>query len=98
MEHVAQGLEKVVAGNVRRAPAGRGPVLAWPIVCGHAVAQRTRALQFHDGVLQVEVPDKGWRTELQALAPQYVAAINRYVGHGVKRIDFVIAGPAAASR
>ncbi len=42
----------------------RGPVrvLAWPIACGQAVAARTSALDFDDGILRVEVPDAGWRS------------------------------------
>ena len=40
----------------------------------------------------MEVPDAGWRAELQALAPQYLAVINRYVAESVKRIEFVVAG------
>ena len=43
----------------------------------------------------MEVPDAGWRTELQALAPQYLAVINRYVAESVRRIEFVIADKAA---
>jgi predicted nucleic acid-binding Zn ribbon protein len=54
------------------------------------VAERTRVLGFADGILRVEVADAGWRRELQSLAPQYVAAINRYVGDGVRRIEFVV--------
>jgi predicted nucleic acid-binding Zn ribbon protein len=91
LEHVASGLEKIVASSLRRVPAADAPLLAWPVVCGHAVAERTRAVQFLGGVLQVEVPDKGWRTELRALAPRYLAAIHRYVAAGVERIDFVLA-------
>jgi len=90
MLHVATGLEKIVASSLRRAPAGQGPVLAWPLACGQAVAARTKALDFADGVLRVEVPDAGWRTELQALAPQYLAVINRYVAESVKRVEFVV--------
>jgi hypothetical protein len=48
-------------------------------------------LDFADGILRVEVSDKGWKAELQALAPQYLAVINRYVGESVKRIEFVVA-------
>jgi len=65
-------------------------VLAWALACGHAVAMRTRALDFSQGILRVEVPDWGWRAELQALAPQYLAVINRYVAESVKRIEFVV--------
>src|SRR5579864_3941943 len=85
------GLEKVVARSLRKAPAGEGPLLAWPLACGSAVAARTRAVEFHDGVIQVEVPDAGWRRELQALAPRYVAQINHYVADVVRRVEFVIA-------
>ena len=91
MEHVAFGLEKIVASGLRRAPAREGPVLAWPLACGQGVAARTKALDFGEGVLRVEVPDAGWQAELQSLAPQYLAVINRYVAEGVKRIDFVVA-------
>jgi len=90
MEHVAFGLEKIVASGLRRAPAREGPVLAWPLACGQGVAARTKALDFGEGVLRVEVPDAGWRAELQSLAPQYLAVINRYVAEGVKRIEFVV--------
>jgi hypothetical protein len=60
------------------------------------VAVRTRALDFVAGILRVEVPDWGWRAELQALAPQYLAVINRYVAESVKRIEFVVVDRAAS--
>ncbi len=90
MEQVGAGLEKIVTGSLRRAPVGQGPLLAWALACGQAVAARTRAVDFGQGILRVEVPDPGWRAELQALAPQYLAVINRYVTESVKRIEFVI--------
>lgn len=90
MEQVGAGLEKIVAGSLRRSPAGQGPLLAWALACGQAVAVRTRAVDFAQGILRVEVPDAGWKAELQALAPQYLALINRYVAESVKRIEFVI--------
>ena len=90
MEQAASGLEKIVTESIRRSPAQDAPTLAWPMVCGSAVADRTRALEFTDGILRVEVADKGWRAELQALAPQYLAVLNRYVGNRVQRIEFVI--------
>ena len=80
--------------TLRRVPANDAPLLAWPLACGHAVGERTRAMDFSDGILRVEVPDASWRAELKALAPQYVAVINRYVRESVKRIEFVIAGKA----
>ena len=92
MHPVGNDLEKIVARSLRQAPAGVGPVLAWPLACGGAVAGRTRALAFADGVLRVEVVNRGWQVELQALAPRYVAALNRYVAERVARVEFVV-GP-----
>jgi hypothetical protein len=90
-EHVRAGLEKVIGSSLRHISPGERPVLAWPLACGSKVAARTRALEFAGGVLRVEVPDAGWRAELQALAPQYLAAINRYTTEAVKRVEFVVA-------
>jgi Dna[CI] antecedent, DciA len=90
MEQIGAGLEKVVTRSLRCAPAGEGPLLAWPLACGAKVAERTHALDFGAGILRVEVPDAGWRAELRALAPQYLAAINRYVNESVRHIEFVI--------
>jgi Dna[CI] antecedent, DciA len=92
MEPAGPGLEKIVAGSVRRAPAGQGPVFAWPIACGPAVSARTFALDFQQGILRVRVQDVGWRKELQALSAQYLAVINRYSSESVRRIEFVV-GP-----
>ena len=91
MEQAGSGLEKIVAQSLRLAPPGDAPLMAWAVVCGSAVAERTRALSFAAGVLCVEVADAGWRKELQSLAPRYVAAINKYVPENVARIEFVIA-------
>src|SRR5579859_1814638 len=96
MEQAGSGLEKIVSQSLRQAPPDKAPLMAWPLVCGSAVAERTRALSFEGGVLRVEVADSGWKTELQRLAPQYVATINRYTTQTVQRIEFVLAHPGAA--
>jgi len=92
MERAGKGLEKLVAASVRRAPPGLGPILAWPLACGRKVASRTAALDFADGILRVQVPDAGWRAELQSLAPQYLAVMNRYSHESIRRIEFVVSG------
>ncbi len=90
MDRAAAGLEKLVSAALHRAPAADSPLLAWPVACGSAVADRTRALSFAEGTLRVEVADAGWQRELTALAPRYLAAINRYSSTAVRRIDFVV--------
>jgi len=91
MEQVGSTLEKIVARSLRQAPPAEAPLMAWPVVCGSSVAERTQALSFADGILSVAVADPGWKRELQALAPRYLAAINRYTGQAVLRIEFVVA-------
>ena len=96
MERIAPALERVVLNSLHQASASDAPLLAWPLACGSAVADRTRALEFSKGVLRVEVPDAGWRAELQHLAPRYVAIINRYKVGTVDSIHFVIRKDAVA--
>jgi len=57
LQQAGSHLEKIVAQSLRQAPPGEAPLMAWPVVCGSAVAERTRALTFLDGVLRVAVPD-----------------------------------------
>ena len=90
MDRAAGHLESIVAKALHRAPAEESPLLAWPVACGSAVAERTRAVSFAAGVLRVEVANAGWRRELAALAPRYVATINRYSASAVQRIEFVV--------
>jgi hypothetical protein len=90
MEQAGAGLEKVVLDLLRRAPQGEGPILAWPLVCGSKVAERTRALDFVGAILRVEVADAAWKREMQSLAPRYLATLNRYARQKVEKIEFVI--------
>jgi hypothetical protein len=90
LEQAGAGLEKILAGWLRRAPRNEAPLLAWPLVCGSAVAERTRALHFANSILSIEVPDSGWKREMQDLAPRYIAAMSRYAPQKVERIEFVI--------
>lgn len=90
MERAAGRLETIVANSLHRTPAEESPLLAWPVACGSAVAERTRALGFSNGVLRVEVADAAWQRELAALAPRYLATINRYSAATVRRIEFVV--------
>jgi predicted nucleic acid-binding Zn ribbon protein len=91
-------LEKIVAEQLRRAPEKERPLLAWGVVCGKTVAEKTNANAFSDGELQVIVPDRGWQKELASFLPQYIAGINRLVGKDVvQRITFVPADSKKSS-
>jgi len=90
LNRASAGLENIIVRALHRAPVDESPLLAWPVACGSAVAERTRALSFADGVLRVEVADAGWRRELANLAPRYLALVNKYSAIAVKRIEFVV--------
>ncbi len=90
MEQGGSDLDRIVAQSLRQAPPAQAPLLAWPVVCGSAVAERTRALSFSDGVLTIAVGNAEWKSELQGLAPRYLALINRYTVEPVRRIDFIV--------
>jgi predicted nucleic acid-binding Zn ribbon protein len=96
MQHAGADLQKILARSLGRMPSTEAPVLAWPLVCGTAVADKTEAVDFADGVLCVRVPDASWRTQLLGLAPQYLAAVNQFVNHTVRRIAFVLPHEVAA--
>lgn len=90
MERASARLDRTLNQVLRRVPARESTLLAWPVACGSAVADRTRAIRFENGVLSVEVPDHGWRRELCALAGQFLAAINRLSIERVQRIEFFV--------
>jgi len=63
--------------------------MAWPVVCGRDVANRTRALVFAEGRLTVEVPDAVWRAQLAAFTPRYLSGLAELIGPVVREIRFV---------
>jgi predicted nucleic acid-binding Zn ribbon protein len=97
MQQARGTLRKIFAEKVC-GPAGEdAPLLAWPVVCGATVAEKTRALSFVDGVLIVAVPDTAWRKQLQGMYQQYLAGLNQLAGKRVVSISFVVAPQASRS-
>jgi predicted nucleic acid-binding Zn ribbon protein len=91
MQHARATLRQIFAEKVCVPSAAEAPLLAWPVVCGAAVAQKTRALSFVDGVLLVAVPDIAWRAQLQSMYQQYLSGLHQVAGKQVKSISFVVA-------
>ena len=73
MQKARSTLVKLVAEQLRMAPANTQPLLAWPIVCGPRVAEKTQPIEFANGELRVLVPDRTWQSQLGGLAAQYLA-------------------------
>ena len=94
MQHARGTLRKIFADKVCAQAGDDAPLLAWPVVCGAAVAEKTKALNFVDGVLVVAVPDAAWRNQLQGMYQQYLAGLNQLAGKQVQNISFVVAPQA----
>ncbi len=103
MERAQSGLQNVMRSLLAQMPATDAILQAWPIVCGPAVAERTEALSFADGVLRVRVLDREWLANLRELARTYLGGLREHcgAGAGVQRIEFVLpegdAGSGAAA-
>ena len=91
MEHIRQALQQLVVDAVRRAPAENVPLLAWPLACGSAVSEKTRALSFANGELLVQVPDAAWRVQMLNLTGEYLQQLREITGGRVERLRFVLA-------
>ena len=92
MEHARGALQKIMTDALRHAAPDDAATLAGPLVCGAAVAAKTRACGVTGGVLAVEVHDAAWKSQLADLAPRYLAALQQLAPGQVKRIEFLIAG------
>lgn len=96
MERAVTGLKKIVLDAIKESRNVDAPLLAWPIIVGRAIATQTKALDFSDGVLRVQVPDKNWRAQLTPFVPQYIAAYQQVAK--VEAIEFVVAGERAREK
>jgi predicted nucleic acid-binding Zn ribbon protein len=94
MRHASSTLKKIFADTLRRDAGDDAPLLAWPLVCGSKVAEKTSAIAYADGVLTVEVPDATWQQQLHSLNPQYLAALKQISAQPVNAIKFVVRNQA----
>lgn len=90
MQSARQDLQSLAAHILKNSDPAEAVVLAWPLVCGTAVAERVRAIAFENETLRVAVPDKGWQAQLEAFSAQYLHRLSRLAGAPVKRIRYEI--------
>jgi hypothetical protein len=62
---------------------------AWPEIAGEMLRDRTTALEYADRRLVIEVADATWKKNLEYLAPQMLAKLNRSLDRAkVDLLDF----------
>ncbi len=88
MQSTRNDVNSLAARVFKGAPAEEAVVLAWPLACGSAVAERTEAFSYQNGILRIRVPDRGWQSQLEDFSPQYKAKILSLTGVTVERIRY----------
>ena len=100
MQSARQDLHSLAARVLKGTNPEEAVMLAWPLACGSAVAERTQAVSFENGTLRVMVPDRGWQSQLQAFSAQYAQLLSRLTGTAVTHIRYerAAASPERHSR
>ena len=89
MEDISSGLQQIKASLLRGCDPKDAPAIAWPMVCGSRVAEKTQVSAFENASLTIVVPDKGWRSELADLAPRYLVALNKISPVKIEKLVFL---------
>ncbi len=62
--------------------------VAWPVVCGKAMAEHGVLTGFAEGVLEVEADGEAWRRQFLAIEGQIAAELSRIAGVKVTGIHW----------
>jgi hypothetical protein len=95
MERVSNTLQRIMVDALKQLPAQQLAQAAWDFAAGRAVAEKTRVLTCETQTLVIEVPDANWRTQLYAMAPQFLARLSPFMR--IERIEFKLAYPPASA-
>lgn len=61
---------------------------AWPVACGKQLAARGRIVSYEDGVIQVEVSDPAWLSQMNSMRSVLEHELARIAGVRVSAIHF----------
>jgi hypothetical protein len=62
--------------------------VAWPVVCGRAMAERGVVVGYVDGVVRVQVEDGAWLRQWMSISVQLAGEMARIAGVRVSEIHF----------
>src|SRR2546430_1680556 len=91
MERPRAQLQKVARDILGKLSPDEAVIAAWPLICGSSVAQRTEAIAFAEGKLEVRVPDLTWRNQLEQFTPHYLNAYAQLLGPKMTSIQYIVA-------
>jgi len=92
-------IAEILAPALRRAARRGSPMgwlaAAWPAIVGAQLGERTRPQRLADGVLEVSVKGKDWRTQLETVATEFASRVNKaWGGSLVRQVQFAVARPS----
>ena len=75
--------------GLERGMVGCRAIETWAEIVGPRIARRTRAVGFHEGVLQVEVEGSAWAYELEFLKRRFLKELQKRLGAHVREVRFM---------
>lgn len=86
------GMREFLSGNLARGlqamPAVDRLTVAWPVVCGTAMARHGRITDYAEGFVHIAVSDAGWMRQMRAMQNRIAAELGRIAGVPVAGIHF----------
>lgn len=90
-----QAMRDVLRTSLAKSLAGLSPLdrlsAAWPVVAGHAIAERSSVVALEGGVVTVAAEGKAWHRQLNIMAGQLQADLQRVSRVPLTDILFVVA-------
>jgi len=87
-----EGMRDLLKGSLGRSLGALSDedrlAVAWPVVCGKAMAGRGTVVGYADGVVWVQVDDGAWLRQLISMRRQLAGEMARIAGVRVSEIHF----------
>lgn len=83
-------LKTSLGRSLQALPAEDRLAVAWPVVCGRAMAEHGTVVGYADGIARVQVADGPWRRQFLAMQNQLAAEMTRVAGVTVTAIHWEI--------
>jgi len=81
-------LKASLGRTLQSLPAEDRLAMAWPVVCGRAMAEHGAIIGYADGIARVQVTGGAWRQQFQAMQNQLASELTRVAGVNVTAIHW----------
>jgi hypothetical protein len=87
-----EGMRELLRDNLRRSLQAMKETdrlaVAWPVVCGAAMAVHGEIVGYRDGIVSLDVSDSGWMQQMMSVQGQLSGELGRIAGVRVTGIHF----------